>query len=439
MMTRLRIPRALVAAGCLLLLLAPALGAQTLSSMERERGRTMLRQVRAQIEANFYDASFNGLDLDARAAHADSIIRHATSLGEMFAAIAALTMEMEDSHTFFVPPWQTTEAVYGWDMTIVGDSAFVSEVEPRSDAELQGVRVGDRVLLVNGHAPTRGNLWSMWYVFRALRPQPGLRVVVRAPGGEPRQLDLAAQVRQRFRVIDLTSRGGGHDIHTLIREAQNEADEMRPRFARVGDVLVWKLPSFEASEEQVRQGLRRARESRALVLDLRGNGGGSVSLLLSLLGGMSADSVVVGMQRERRRQVPMVARGAGASAFTGELVVLVDSRSASAAEIAARAVQLTGRGVVLGDRTAGAVSRGRMEPLRMGAERVVMFGVLVTDARLLMSDGADLEGVGVLPDTLILPTAEQLAGGEDPVLAAALTRLGQPTDPAAAGAMLPAN
>lgn len=431
MTLRYRILRAAMAAGCLLLL-APTLGAQIIPAHDRARGRTMLRQVRAQIEARYYDPTFNGVDLDAREAHADSIIQQATSLGEMLAAIAALTMEMGDSHTFFIPPAQAVTASYGWDMLMVGDSAFVSYVEARSDAERQGVRVGDRVISVNGHTPTRGNLWSMWYVFRSLRPQPGLRVVVRAPGGEPRQLDLAAQLRRRSRIFDLNS----YNLHTLIREAQNEADELRPSYVQLDDVLVWKLPTFYVSDEVMRTLFRLARGSRALVLDLRDNGGGPAETLLSLLGGVSPDTVVIGTQRERRRRVPMVAPGGGAAAFTGEVVVLVDSRSASAAEIAARVVQLTGRGMVMGDRTAGAVSRGRMEVLEMGVERMVTYGVMIADAQLLMTDGGNLERVGVLPDTVILPTAAQLASGDDPVLAEALTFLGIPTDPATAGALL---
>ena len=413
-----------------LALLPCALPAQEVSSLDRERGRTMLRQVRARIGERYYDPAYRGVDLDARTAALDSIIQRAATLGDVFGAVAQLALDLGDSHTWFVPPRQTVRVDYGWEMRIVGDSAYVSRVDDGSDARAQGVRPGDRVLSVNGYAPSRRNAWQIQYVFNLLRPQPGLRVVVQPPGGEPRQLDLAARVSQRARIVDLTE--VGEDIYALIREAQNDAWEVRSRGVEIGDVLVWKLPTFDVADAVVRDGLRQARGKRALVLDLRGNGGGPVRTLTLLLEGLSAQPLRIGTWHERGRQAELATRG-GADAFTGELVVLVDSESASAAEVAARVVQLAGRGVVLGDRTAGAVMRGRYHGLSTGAERVVMYGVNVTEADLVMSDGGRLEGTGVTPDEIILPGATEMAAGEDPVLAVALERLGVPMDPVEAG------
>ncbi|HEX6911856.1 MAG TPA: S41 family peptidase, partial [Longimicrobium sp.] len=303
------------------------------------------------------------------------------------------------------------------------------------DARAQGVRPGDRVLSVNGYTPTRRNAWRIQYVFNVLRPQPGLRVVVQPPGGEPRQLDVAARVGQRARIVDLTE--VGEDIYALIREAQNEAWEARSRGVEIGDVLVWKLPTLDVEDAVLREGLRQARGKRALVLDLRGNGGGPVRTLAMLLEGLSAQPLRIGTWHERGGRTEQLATRGGSGAFTGELLVLVDSESASAAEVTARVVQLAGRGVVLGDRTAGAVMRGRYHGLSTGAERVVMYGVNVTEADLVMADGGRLEGTGVVPDEIILPGPSEMAAGEDPVLAVALERLGVPMDPAQAGTLFP--
>ena len=84
----------------------------------------------------------------------------------------------------------------------------------------------------------------------------------------------------------------------------------------------------------------------------------------------------------------------------------------------------------------------RIEPtrqiaLRMGADTIVPYGVSVTDADMAMSDGKSLEHSGVVPDELLLPTAEDIAAGRDPVLAHAAGLVAVDLDPKKAGSMFP--
>jgi C-terminal processing protease CtpA/Prc len=52
-----------------------------------------------------------------------------------------------------------------------------------------------------------------------------------------------------------------------------------------------------------------------------------------------------------------------------------------------------------------------------------------------MPDGGKLENTGVVPDYVVLPTGEDIAAGNDPALARALTLLGVPFTPKQAGAL----
>lgn len=410
---------------------------QSLTGFDRHRAQTMLDVVRDEIADQYYDSTFNGVDLRAAYDTASARIRAATALDRAIAAVAQFTLDLHDSHTFFIPPQWTVDVKYGWDMAMVGDSCFVVRVTPGSDAERQGVLPGDLVVTVNGYAPTRDNLWQLLYLYRLLRPQSSLQTVVRSPAATPRPLDLKATLREHKRIMDLTGRDGGGDIAQLIRDAEKTEDELQFVVKEYGDgVLIWKLPTFAVGTREIEDVVKRARSRKALVLDLRGNGGGPVRTLLALVGQLSRDSVILGMQRERHKQSALIARGAGENAFGGQLIVLVDSRSASASEILARVVQLSRRGRVLGDRTAGAVMRGMYRPFMLGTQTAIFYGVNVTNADLVMSDGGRLERVGVVPDELILPTASDLATGRDPVLARAVTLAGTPLDPTEAGALL---
>jgi carboxyl-terminal processing protease len=406
------------------------------SRILRERGRTMLHHLRQDLEEHYYDSTYRGVDLDAAFAEAETRVRSAGTVDELMAVIAQTALHLGDSHTYFVPPLRTVAVDYGWEMRMIGDTCVVTEVRAGSDAEKQGLRRGDVVVTVNGYRPTRENLWQLAYVFHALRPQPGLRVVARSAGAEARQLDLAARMRHRRRVLDLTAKDGGRDIWDLLDEARAEAAKLRSKHAELDSgTLVWRLEEFGSTLEDARTLVKKAREGRSLVLDLRGNPGGAEETLLWLLGHLYERDVHVATLVSRDDTDTLTAKGSGADAFGGRVVVLVDSKSGSASEIFARTMQLTRRGIVIGDRTSGAVMRSRHHPHRSGAETIIAYAVSVTVADVVMPDGGRLESVGVVPDELVLPTTADIAAGRDPALARALQLTGVSITPGAAGSL----
>jgi len=68
-----------------------------------------------------------------------------------------------------------------------------------------------------------------------------------------------------------------------------------------------------------------------------------------------------------------------------------------------------------------------------GATRYVPYGVMITVADLILPGGERLEGVGVTPDSLVLPTGADLREQRDPQMALALRLAGLEISAAAAG------
>jgi len=239
---------------------------------------------------------------------------------------------------------------------------------------------------------------------------------------------------QHAKLQDLT----GNNIWGLIRDAETEDALRRPRWAGAGDdVAIMKLPEFLVDLSEVESIIHKARKYPALILDLRGNPGGAVESLKFLLGGMFEKDITVAQRVGRKEFKPEVANSRHRGAFSGKLVVLMDSRSASAAELFARIVQLEKRGVVVGDRSSGSVMEAKRYSYSQGDDVRVFYGAEITEADLIMSDGKSLEHVGVTPDEEVLPTAQDLAAGRDPVLSRAAALLGAKLTPEDAGKLFP--
>lgn len=418
----------------LLLAAVDPVAAQKPSGFDIERGRMMLQTVKEDLKKYYYDPQYHGMDVDARFKQADEKIKQATSLGQIFGTIAQALIDLNDSHTFFYPPDRPYRTEYGWQMQMIGDQPLVIAVKPGSDAESKGLRPGDRIINADGVELTRKNSWIFKYLYNALRPQPGVVLQIEKPDGKQQELPVVAKIKQGKRVLDLT----GSDIFELIRESENQSRLHRHRYVEFGDDLfIWKMPHFDMTKADVDDFVGKFRKRKALLLDLRGNGGGFEETLLRLVGNIMDHDVKVGDLKSRKEQKPVVAKTRGNEIFTGKIVVLIDSQSGSASELFARIMQLEKRGIVIGDVSAGAVMRSRSYNHQLGIDQVIFYGVSITDSDVIMTDGKSLEHVGVVPDELKLPSPSDLATQRDPVLAYAASLLGVELTPEKAGALFP--
>ena len=408
------------------------------SRADLDRARVMLSAVKDDLKNNYYDPTYHGIDIEARFKTAEDKLKQATSLGQLFGIIAQVLTDLQDSHTFLLPPGRAARTEYGWQMQFVGNKTLVVSVKPGSDAEAKGLRPGDEVVSVDDIAFTRENIWIFEYLYWTLRPRPGMRVVALKPDGKEARLDVVAKVEQKKRVMDFTDEGGGSDIRNFILEDENESRLNRHRYVEIGtEAIIWRMPAFDLERNKVDDMGDKLKTRKGVILDLRGNGGGAEETLLRLIGNLFDHDVKLGDLKTRKEAKPLVAKTRGSNAFAGKLIVLIDSDSGSAAELLARVVQLEKRGTVIGDVSAGAVMRARHFDHQLGADIIVPYGVSITVADIIMADGKSLEHLGVTPDEIRLPTPADLAAKRDPVLAYAASLLGVVITPEKAGGYFP--
>jgi C-terminal processing protease CtpA/Prc len=392
---------------------------------KRDEARRMADEVANDIAKHYYDPTLRGVDWKAKLLEAKEKIDVASSSNAAFANIAAMIDSLGDSHTFFIPPLRSFTLDYGWRMQTIGERCFVMRIRPETDAATK-LHAGDEILAVNDYKPTPANLHRIEYVLDVLRPQSKVDVTVRSPAGEIRKAEIEPKVFNG-QLIDPT-------LGDFRLAWEQEHKIIEPHFAPLAnDVLVVRIPEFFFGEDEAGKIVSEARKHKSVILDLRGNPGGRLDSLSLLVSGFFDHEVKIADRVEREDTKPQIAKPLRRT-FSGKLVVLVDSRSASAGELFARLVQLEKRGVVMGDRTIGMVMAAQPYGHAYGG---VVYGVSVTVANLIMSDGKSLEHVGVTPDEISLPTASDIANERDTVLAHAAALAGAQLSPEDAAKLFP--
>ncbi|GAB2993621.1 carboxy terminal-processing peptidase [Psychrosphaera aestuarii] len=175
--------------------------------------------------------------------------------------------------------------------------------------------------------------------------------------------------------------------------------------AKVGVITI---PSFYNNlSEDVKAEVKKLKDKNVegIIVDLRGNGGGSLTEA-SLLTGLFIDKGPVVQIRNSIGNISQRGDYDGVSYYDGPLTVLVDRYSASASEIFAAALQDYGRALIVGEQTFG---KGTVQEHRGIGRAFDRFdnklgSIQFTIAKFYRIDGGSTQNKGVVPD-IIFPSA----------------------------------
>lgn len=243
--------------------------------------------------------------------------------------------------------------------------------------------IGDLVLEVDG-VRTAGMPLEQVEQLARTEPPPGMPrrvLVLHANDSEPEELEIAA---------------------TGEADPGDEPEPLETELVRYGNgrVLVVGLPSVadgagEAFARALEQGERE--ELDGILIDLRGNGGGSTDAALEVLGLFLPGAPLFPLAQHGH--VVEVMRALSAEEhrpWSGPVAALVDGRTASAAEMIAGALSAYRRGPVVGSRTfgKGCIQEYTDDPTGQGVLRL-------TSLLFALPDGSPLQGVGITPNLLL--------------------------------------
>ncbi|HEX4452606.1 MAG TPA: S41 family peptidase [Kofleriaceae bacterium] len=335
-----------------------------------------------------------------------------------------------DVHSTYLPPnryqkmRQDTEGEFGGIGIVLAPGAIddarpsvppypiVDEIEPISPAETAGLQVDDRLVTIDGVPTAEAGRElkdaSAWEA--KLRGASGTRVsvtVLRVGWHDPKPFTLVrAQVKQA-------------SVHSKVLEG------------RIGYVAINRFAEATAADVAAALAdLKQHNALGALVLDLRDDPGGLVDQAVLVADEFLDDGTIVTI-RGRKASVETQNAHKGGAGVGVPIIALVDSGTASAAEILTAALHDHNRAKLVGLPTYGKGTVQTFYDLDDGS------GLKLTTARYFTPKGNSLESKGIVPDVRVEAFTPEVitagsgngsasgatindAAGDDPQLAAAV-------------------
>jgi C-terminal processing protease CtpA/Prc/tetratricopeptide (TPR) repeat protein len=390
-------------------------------------------------EAKYNFAYFDhlpGLDWDRAYLEYLPRVQVTTNTVAYYRVLQQFYAQLRDGHTdVWAPAGPVADSVYGRPpitAELVAGRVLVQQV--RSDSlQRTGIVPGLEIVRIEGLPATA-------YADRYVRPYQS--------GSTPQNVDaqtytyhLLSGPKTRPVRVEFRDKKGRQFARLLPRRGYGQLAPNVPVRLRFlpGNVAYLQVNEFEtdAGWRRFVAALDSIQATRALVIDLRQNGGGNSSNGYRILNYLTDQPYRVGRYQSRIYSAVGRARGQGLRLeavdtanfstparpdkhYAKPVVVLISGQTFSAAEDFCSAYVGLRRGALIGEPTGGSTG----QPLSFALPGGLM--ARVCTKRDTYPDGTEWNGQGIQPTLLVRPTVRTRQAGEDPVLAAALQYLSKP-------------
>ena len=315
--------------------------------------------------------------------------------------LAAAVASLNDPYSHYFSPTdyhaflnQSNPHLSGVGIDVLPDSRGlrIADVFPNSPAAHAGLTRGDLIVQVGSTSLANR---SPNFASNLIKGRAGTRVTLTVLSGKHK------------RVVSITR------ANLVVPVASSNLLDYHG--TKIGHVVLTSFTDGSGSElrDQVQRMLHAG--AQALILDLRGNGGGLLDEAVNVASIFIPDGTIVSTAgRSQPRQV-YVAKG-NAIAPKIPMVVLVDRGTASAAEIVTGALKDRGRAKVVGTHTFGKGVFQEIETLSNGGALDMTVGEYFTPDNHNLGGGGVREGAGITPD---VPVKTNPHAKGDPALAVA--------------------
>jgi carboxyl-terminal processing protease len=379
------------------------------------------------INENYYDAALNGVDWKAARERYRPLALGAPDDDEFWDVLDRMTGELKDAHTRVESPksvalrMRDESVTMGFTFAPIDGRLVVTAVNAETDAWWAGVRSG-MTLAAIGSEPAMQAYERFKAATRldSTERSRHARTLRKILSGEP-----GTKASFTFERAD-----GTRFEATLARKRITSRPAVSHRTLPSGYGYVrftqWTLPvTAEALEA-----LEALKSAPGLVIDLRGNPGGSAHAVNLMLRRFFPNRAELGSTVTRTGRPIALFMGAveiiklksvvpgDQDAYKGPVAILVNSGSASASELFASTMQAAGRASIVGQPSCGCLL-GFLGYARIpgGAE------LAYSEVGFRLPNGKRIEGEGVIPDAMVPLDPRDLQVNRDRALEEAQARL----------------
>ena len=312
-----------------------------------------------------------------------------------------------DPHTNYMTPKNQEDFEINMYLSLEGIGAILTikdgiteivRLIPGGPAEKSGlIKVSDKIVGVASKVSEEIQDVRDWRIDEVVN-------LIRGPKGTKVKLEVLAPSMdddEIGKLIEIT-----RDVVKLEDQAAKKKEIEINRSGKLFNIGVIELPTFymdfdayrknrynyKSSSKDVRALLRELdnNNSDGIILDLRGNGGGSLFEAYSLAKLFIGRGNVVQVM-ESNGSIQPLGHTMGRQNYVGPVAILVDKLSASASEILAGVIQDYQRGLIIGAQTFGKGTVQRMENLSYGQ-------IKFTEQKFYRVSGESTQHKGVIPD-----------------------------------------
>ncbi len=310
---------------------------------------------------------------------------------DAYVAINSMLASLDDSYSKFMSKEEfmaqnsaINSKLYGIGINIASISGkiYIVNVLEEAPAYIAGIRAGDIILKVNGEDV---NGQTIYHVAQLIR-------------GEANQNLELELLRGREKFVKVVKR---EEIKVKTIDAKKLTED-------IGYIRVSSFIGVDTPKEFI-IALNRMKDSKGLILDLRGNSGGLFQNAIMISNLFMKKGVIVNVIARQGKKNVYAAQDGGCI-YDNPVVVLIDGNSASASEILSSALRDNSRAVLVGTKTYG---KGLVQKIFSLPNQS---GMNLTIARYLTPKGVDINKKGIEPDFTVNFSHSDFINNVDPQL-----------------------